>query len=62
VVSRFWAGFGQSISREAGQSSREDNQISGNLASGRGIFIYEFAELCDDYVIYFHAVDKFNFC
>jgi hypothetical protein len=39
--------------QQAGQSNREDNQISGNLASGRGIFIYEFAELCDDYVIYF---------
>jgi hypothetical protein len=46
---------------EFGQSSREDNQISGNLASDRGIFIYEFVGLCDDYVIYFHVVDKFNF-
>jgi len=35
---------------------------SGNLASDRGIFIYEFVGLCDDYVIYFHAVHKFNLC
>jgi hypothetical protein len=39
-----------------GQRSREDNQISGNLALGRGIFIYEFGGICDDYVIYFHAM------
>jgi hypothetical protein len=25
-------------------------------------FIYEFDELCDDYVIYFNVVNKFNFC
>jgi hypothetical protein len=50
VVSRFGQGL---VKQQAGQSSREDNQISGKVASGRGIFfISEFAELCDDYVNY----------
>jgi hypothetical protein len=50
------------VKQQAGQSSREDNQISGNLASGRGIFISEFAELCDDYVIYFMLWINLIFC
>jgi hypothetical protein len=32
------------------------------LASDRGMYFSDYAVLGDGYVIYFHAVDKFNLC
>jgi hypothetical protein len=37
---------------QAGQSKQRGQPDQRELASGRGIFISEFAELCDDYVNY----------
>jgi hypothetical protein len=34
----------------------------GKIASARGIYIHDYAMLCDGYMIYFHVVNKFNFC
>jgi hypothetical protein len=52
VVSRFWAGFGQSIRQSFGQSNREDKPNIGKIASDIGIYIHEFVGLCGCYVIY----------
>jgi hypothetical protein len=59
VVSR----FGQGLVKAAGWARQQGGQPDKREFSIRKrYFIYGFAELCDDYVIYFHDVDKFNLC
>jgi hypothetical protein len=49
--------------QQAGQSSREDGQPDQReLASGRGIFIYEFVDYVDDYVNLFMLFINLIFC